>query len=372
MSKKNRSGKFIRGQKGNGNNQEKSVEDIKKDFFKDKEEGKFETPTKEVKDIEVTEEKVIVTKPNNKSEDYYDPNFQSLLENEVEEDTEETSTKEQTIVVNKRNQITGGNKMKETTKEFRADSGFSRPLNSQYGVTSIEFLSKFKALLAERMPEVDKCKVSIALAVADVPVVKNNVTTTSSLVKFVIKLDLTQSAELRRENKVSYDANVDPQFEALFEKSQNEAVSASTNNFKKMPKYMQQHGKGVLYNDYFDIIKFEPYRGKDGKVWENLILLEVNASASILSILNLDSKLYIGYTDAVRRLKQLEESVKLKQKMKGKTGIQVPTIYLIQINVDDLELLKSSSAMFKKPNYQQQGTKSGNSYKAALADFIGK
>ena len=368
-NKKNRSGKFIRGQKDNGNG--KTVDDIKKDFFKDKEEGKFETQKEivvksaEIKPVEEPKE-INATK-----EDFYDPNFQEIMGNdEFEEETE--TTKEETKIVNKHNEKTGGFKMKET-KDFRAESGFTRPLNMQYGVTSIEFLSKFKALLANKLPEVAKCAVSVAVAVNEVPTVKNNITANVSQVKFVIKLDLTNSPELRRESaKASYNANVDPQFEALFEKSQNEATASSLNNFKKMPKYMQENGKHVLYNDYFDVIKFEPFRNKDGRVWDNLVQLEVNASASILSILGLDTKLYVAYTDAVRRMKQLEESVKLKQKMKGKTGIQVPTIYLIQVNVDDIELLKSSSAMFKKPNYSQQGTKSGNSYKAALADFIGR
>ena len=373
MNKKNRSGKFIRG-KENGNGQaQKSVDEIKKDFFKDKEEGKFESVTTEVKQP-VVEEKVEVKEiVETKGDDFYDPNFQELM-------GEETSTEEETNTVTdnnkqkiKHNEKTGGFKMTKDTKDFKVENGFTRPLNMQYGVTSIEFLSKFKALLAAKLPEVSKCAVQVSVAVNEVPVVKNNVTANASQVKFVIKLDLTNSPELRRESaKASFNANVDPQFEALFEKSQNEATASASNNYKKMPKYMQENGKHVLYNDYFDVIKFEPFRSKEGKVWDNLVLLEVNASASILSILGVDTKLYVAYTDCVRRMKQLEESVKLKQKMKGKTGIQVPTIYFIQVNVDDVELLKSSTAMFKKPNYQQQGNKSGNSYKAALADFIGR
>lgn len=373
MNKKNRSGRFIRG-KGNDNGQtQKSVDEIKKDFFKDKEEGKFETTTSVVKQP-VIEEKVEVKEiVETKGDDFYDPNFQELM-------GEETSTEEETNTVTdnnkqkiKHNEKTGGFKMTKDTKDFKVENGFTRPLNMQYGVTSIEFLNKFKNLLEEKLPKLHGCVAQVTVVIDDVPSARNNIATNTSQVKFVIKLDLTNSPELRRETaKSSFDTNVDPQFEALFEKSQNEVTASASNNYKKMPKYMQENGKHVLYNDYFDVIKFEPFRSKEGKIWDNLITLEVNASASILSILGLDNKLYIAYTDAVRRMKQLEEAVKLKQKMKGKIGIHVPTIYLIQLNVDDVELLKSSTAMFKKPNYQQQGNKSGNSYKAALADFIGR
>lgn len=342
MSKKNRANKMIRQDGG------KTVEEIAKQLEQDKKDGHFSN-----------------TENVNKTGDIYDPNFQDILS--LEEEKEETkSTSRGTESVTNKN--IGGSKM-EKKNNTEVTSGFSRPLNMQYGVTSLEFLSKFKALIAEKMPELTKCAGSVAISVSE----NAGKELGESQVKFILKLDLTNSAELKRQStKINYNADVDPQFEALFEKSQNEATNSLSQNYKKMPMYLQEKGKNILYNDYFDVIKFEPFRGKDGRVWDNLVLMEVNASASILTILDLDTKLYIGYTDSVRRMRQFEESVKLKQRMKGKTGIQVPVIYLIQVNVDDLELLKSSSAMFKKPNYQQGSNKGGNSYKAALADFFGK
>lgn len=341
MSKKNRVGRMLR----TGQHDQKTTEEISTSFFKDKEEGKFD-PVPLVK------------------EDVYDPFEEAMREAEQSEKEETVVVKEKEIIKENKQEKIGGKTMKNNNAKI--ENGFTRPLSLEYGVTSLEFLNRFKAILAEKMPEVAECAAATTIAVQET--VRDGVK--ANQVKFVLKLDLTRSQELKRDNRASFDTSADPQFEALFEKSLNDGKNFSE-NYKKMPKYMQEKGKGILYNDYFDVIKFEPFRNKEGKVWENLVLLEVNVAASILHILDLDTKLYVGYVGNVVRMKQLEESLKLKQKMKGQTGIQVPTIYLIQVKVDDIEILKASSSMFEKPKYQQ-GVKGGNNYKSALAEFIGR
>ena len=362
MSKKRRANNFIR-QK---NTAIETTEDIARKILNEKEIVVAPTPEPVVK--EVKEEITVTTK---EKEDIYDPNFESIID-EVDENEEDTKD----IKTEKHNsKRSGGFKMNNNQKTAeRHESGFTRPLNLQYGVTSIEFLKRFKNLVETQLPELHKCIVSTTITVANVPKVIDGAHTVVSQVKFIMKLDLIQSDILRRDNAATKSTNYsgDPQFDALFEASQNDLTASSSNNWKKMPKYLQEKGKNILYNDFNDVLKFEPFRSKDGKVWQNLVLLEVDASASIISILGMDHNLYIGYTDLTRRMKQLEESLKMKQKMRGKVGAQVPTIYWIQVKVDDLELLKTSSAMFNKPKYQQATNKGGSSYKSALADFIGR
>lgn len=290
----------------------------------------------------------------NAEKDFYDPNYKGQRDKQNG---------------NNKNKYKNFRDPKVSNEEEKMDikSKLGSPLSLVFANNSVSIIKEFKELLKERMPEFAKCVGSVELAPYDYEVRDAaNMPKKITSAKLVLKCRFGGSkySKARGTNEQEFG---DPLFAALANKA-----NGRTNNKGELPGDLKDIGKGILFDDGIDIIKYEVFVDKDGRPWADLVALEISLDAAIPALTGMPSNEYTGYVSDIVRAKELEQKLIIEQRRQGLKVGNMSAIYIVRMTLDNNKVLSETMKYFKKYKNDGKNNNRQNSYRNAEDQFFSK
>ncbi|MGL6099494.1 MAG: hypothetical protein ACRC0G_07700 [Fusobacteriaceae bacterium] len=247
---------------------------------------------------------------------------------------------------NRRDSEGGGNApvYSKEDKKMEKETRLGLPLSTVYVANSVHLIKEVKAVLRERMPDFEATIGSLELVPYEYEVRTDNIPRKISSAKLIFKCKFAGSIYSSKRPQESSDEMGDPAFAAMVNR-----YSGKSNNKQDLPGDLKSLGKGLLFDDGIDIIKYKKFIDKDGNVWSDLVVMETSLDAIIVALLGLPNNEYTGYVSDCVRAKELELKLMNEQRRNGvKTGNS--PIHVIRMTVDNNRVLQETLRYFKKNN----------------------
>lgn len=253
-------------------------------------------------------------------------------------------------------------------EKMEAVTRLGAPLSIVYADNSVSILKEFRDLLKERMPEFSKCVGAVELVpyeyeVRDAANMPRKITSA----KLILKCRFEGSIYSSRKANPNQEFG-DPAFAALVARA-----SGKSNNRGDLPGDLKTVGKGILFDDGIDIIKYEKFVDKEGRTWDDLVLIETSLDAAIVALTGMPANEYTGYVSDIVRAKEIETKLIAEQRKQGIKVGHVSAIYIVRMTLDSNKVLAETMKYFKKYKNDGKGNNNGrNSYRSAEDQFFSK